>query len=62
MAVIQNEHLALQTKLENVKRESRLIEEQIALNKQREVHLDSLIKTMMGKVEGEKQRQEALEV
>ena len=62
MAVIQNEHLSLQTKLENVKRESRLIEEQIALNKQREIHLDSLIKTMIGKVEGEKQRQEALEV
>jgi len=62
MAVIQNEHLALQTKLDNVRRESKLIEEQVALGKQREGHLDSLVRTLAGKVEGERQRQEALEV
>ena len=44
--VIQNEHLALQVKLENIKRESKIVEEQIAMNKELEKHQNSLISSM----------------
>lgn len=60
--MIQNEHVSLQTKLENIKKESKILEEQVALNKLSESHQDSLIKSMLSKLESEKARQEALEV
>lgn len=36
--MIQNEHSALQLKLDNIKKETAIIESQIALNKETEKH------------------------
>lgn len=60
--VIQNEHQALQTKLENIKRESKTVEEQYAINKAVEKHQDSLLNNQKQKLEQEHHRQEELEV
>lgn len=45
-AVIQNELHAQQAKLENIRRETKLIEEHIAVNKELERHQDSLAQAM----------------
>eukprot|EP00347_Sterkiella_histriomuscorum_P019169 403342679 len=62
IAVIQNEHQYLQLRLENVKKENKLIEENITLQKQLESHQDSLIKHLSVKSKEEQGRQEELEV
>lgn len=62
ITVIQNEYNAQQSKLENIKRESKLVEEQITLNKEIERHQDSLLKSIGEKVRIETERQEYLEV
>lgn len=60
--VIQNEFNAQQCRLENIRRESKLVEEQIALNREVERHQDSLIKSIGEKLRAETERQEYLEV
>ncbi len=60
--VIQNEHQALLTKLENIKRETKLVEEHMTAGRDLERHQESMIKTLEGKMHQEKDRQEELEV
>lgn len=60
--VIQNEQQALIVKLENIRRESKIVEEQLACNKDLERHQESLVRAMAAKLESEHGRQEELEV
>lgn len=62
MFVIENEHKALQVKLDNIKDESQIITEQIEINKKFEIHQDSMIASSQDKMEYERVRQEELEV
>ena len=60
--VIQNEHQSLLTKLENIRRETKIVEEHISLNRELEKHQESMMKTLEVKIQGERERQEELEV
>lgn len=54
--VIQNEHQALLTKLENIKRESRLVEEHMATSRHYEGHQESMMRTIEGRLVEERIR------
>ncbi len=49
--VIENEHKALQVKLDNIRDESQIITEQIDLNKRFELHQDSMIVSSLDKMD-----------
>ena len=46
MAVIQNEHGALTARLENVKKENKIIDDNIQLNRKLEGNVDSYIRSL----------------
>ena len=46
MAVIQNEHGALSARLENVKKENKIIDDNIQLNRKLEGNVDSYIRSL----------------
>lgn len=54
--MIQNEHQALVTKLENIKRESRLVEEHMATSREYEGHQESMMRTIEGRLVEERVR------
>jgi hypothetical protein len=60
--VIQNEHTALQVKLDNIKNESRLLDSQLAQNRDLERHQESMVVTLQDKIGSEFIRLEELEV
>ena len=62
VCVIQNEHQALLTKLENIRRESRLVEEHMATTREYEGHQESMMSTVEARLAEERVRQEELEV
>ena len=56
IAVIQNEQQFLQSRFENVKKENKVLEENIALARQIESHQDQLIKSLQAKQKEEQDK------
>ena len=54
--MIQNEHQALVTKLENIRRESRLVEEHMATSREYEGHQESMMRTVKARLAEERLR------